>query len=84
MFRSTIEAKDEGVDQVDLVEVPSNLLLTVLRRYFCCGSSMLHFIMSMCIWSSELLSAAQYASCFVLFCHLKWIIGKIDVTAVFK
>ena len=36
----------------------SNLLLTVPRRYFCCCSSMLHFVMSVCIssraiWPSE-------------------------------
>ena len=28
---------------------PSNLLLTVPRRYFCCGSSVLH-VMSVYIW----------------------------------
>ena len=35
---------------------PSNLLLTVPRRYFYCGSSMLH-VMSVCIWSSALSSS---------------------------
>ena len=34
---------------------PSNLLLTVPRLYFCCGSSMLH-VMSECIWSSAIWS----------------------------
>ena len=28
---------------------PCNLLLTVPRQYFCCGSSVLH-VMSVCIW----------------------------------
>ena len=33
----------------------SKLLLTVPRRYFCCGSSMLH-VTSVCIWSSAIWS----------------------------
>ena len=33
-----------------------NLFLTVPRRYFCCGSSVLH-AMSVCIWSSAIWSA---------------------------
>ena len=36
---------------------PSNLILTIPRRYFCCGSSMLHVVMSVCIWSPAIRSA---------------------------
>ena len=71
MFLTSAEAKGEDWDPVKLVQAPSNLLLTVLRRYICFGSSMLHVVMSVCIWSSELRSAARYASYFVLFCNLK-------------
>ena len=47
----------------------SNLLLTVPRRYFCCGSSVLH-IMSVCIWSLAIWSAEYQLSIMlpVLFC----------------
>ena len=31
--------------------LPSFLLLSVPRRHFCCGSSELHVVMSVCIWS---------------------------------
>ena len=31
--------------------LPSNLLLTVPVRYFCCGTSVLHVVMSVCISS---------------------------------
>ena len=44
MFRTTAEAKGEDLDPVNMFKTPParNLLLTVPRRYFCCGSSMLH------------------------------------------
>ena len=50
MFRTTAEVKAEGLDPVQLVYAPSNLLLTIPRRYFCCGSSMLHVVMSVCVY----------------------------------
>ena len=40
MFRSILTTV-EGLNPVKLVEAPSNLLLTVPIRYFCCASSML-------------------------------------------
>ena len=48
MFRTTEEAKGEDLDPVKLVYAPSNLLLIVPRRYFCCSSSMLS-VLSVCI-----------------------------------
>ena len=48
MFRTTAEANGEGLYPVKHVEAPSNLLLTVPRRHFCCCSSMLH-VMPVCI-----------------------------------
>ena len=50
MFKTTVEADGEDLDPVKLVKASSNLLLTVPRRYFCYGSSML-LVMSVCIWS---------------------------------
>ena len=49
--RTTVEAKGEGLDPVNHVKAPSNLLLTVSRRYFCYVSTMLHVAMSVCVWS---------------------------------
>ena len=50
--------RGRGLDPVKQVKTPSpsNLLLTVPRRYFCCGSSMLH-VMSVCACSSAIWSA---------------------------
>ena len=38
-----MEVEDEGWDPMKLVKTPSNLLLTVLRRYFGCGTFYLLF-----------------------------------------
>ena len=50
MFRTTAEAENEGLDPGKQVKLPplspSNLILTVPRRYFCCGSSRFHVVMS--------------------------------------
>ena len=48
------EAKGEGFEPVKVL----GLLLTVQRRYLCCGPSILHVAMSVCvqslaIWSPE-------------------------------
>ena len=47
------------------------LLLTVPRRYFCCGSSMLH-VMSVCKWSSAVWSVEYLLPIMlpVLFCFV--------------
>ena len=45
MFRTSAESKGEDLDPVNMFNdppPPRNLLLTVPRWYFCCGSSMLH------------------------------------------
>ena len=39
----------EDLNLEKLVLAPSNILLIVPRRYFCCGSSLLH-VKSVCIW----------------------------------
>ena len=90
-FETTAEAKGEGLDSVKLVDHPpsplspslhplhtNNLLLTVPRRHFCCGSSMLQVVMFACIWSVAIwspvytcITAAHYAFSLVLFCNLK-------------
>ena len=55
MFRISAEAKGEGSDLVNMFKLPSSLLMTVQRRYICCGSLVLHVI-SACIWSSTIWS----------------------------
>ena len=50
---------------------PSIHLLTVQRQYCCCGSSVLHVVMSTGLWSQ----AAHFAFWFVLFCEFKYKIG---------
>ena len=59
-------AEAEGVVQVrqNMFKSPSNLLLTVPRRYFCYGSSVLH-VMSVCIWYSAIWSI-EFLFCFVI------------------
>ena len=44
--RATAEATGEDFDQVKLAQTPtpSNRLHTVPKRYFCCGSSILHVV----------------------------------------
>ena len=46
-------SRGRGFGPVKHVSGPSNLLLIVLRRYFCYGSIVLH-LMSVCIWSSAI------------------------------
>ena len=41
--------REKGLDPVKLA--PSNLLLTVPRQYLCCGSLMLHVVVSTCLQS---------------------------------
>ena len=53
VFHTTAEDKCEGSDPVINVQARGILLLTVPRRYFCCGSSVL-FVMLVCIWSSAI------------------------------
>ena len=51
-MRTTAAAEGQGLDPVNIIlgsPVPSNLYLTVPRRYVCCGSSMLHVVMSVYI-----------------------------------
>ena len=59
--KRTAHAKGKGLDPVKHVctpspQLPSSLLLAVPRRYFCCVSSVLHVVMSMCIWSPAIWS----------------------------
>ena len=49
-------AKARVWTQLNMFKAFGNLLLTVLRRHFCCASFMLHVVMSVCIWSSAILS----------------------------
>ena len=54
-MRTNTEAEDYGLDPVELVKAqppPSNLLLTVPRRYFCCGSSLLF----LCLFACDMLA----------------------------
>ena len=37
---------------------PCNLLLNVPRWYFCCGSTILHVVMSECLWPPAIKSPA--------------------------
>ena len=51
---------------------PNNLLLTIPRQYFCCGSSLLHVVLYMFVWSSAIESPElQLPIMFpVLFCFV--------------
>ena len=64
-------SRGQGLDPVKRFQASSNLLLTVPRRYFCCGSSVLH-IMSICIWSVAIWSAEYQLPIMlpVLFCFV--------------
>ena len=43
--------------RLNIIKPPSNILLTVPRLYLYCGSSVLQLhVMSICIWSSAILS----------------------------
>ena len=74
-FWITAEGKGEGLDPVKRVlkkiSPPSNLLLTIPMRYFCCGSSVLH-VMSVCIWSLAMWSAEYHLPIMLpfLFCFV--------------
>ena len=52
------------------VQAPSNLLLTISRRYFCCGSLIVHVVMVSSNMVTQI-AAAHYASCLYCFCNLK-------------
>ena len=60
-----------GLDIVKRVKAPCNLFLTVPRRYFCCGSPVLH-VMSVCIWSLAIWPAEYQLPIMlpVLFCFV--------------
>ena len=56
MFRTTVEAEGEIWIQQSYFKPPptpppSNLLLNAPKQYFCSGSSVLHVVMSVLIWS---------------------------------
>ena len=51
MFGTTAKAEGELRVQQNMFKPPSNLLLTVPRRYFCVGP---HFYMVVCPWVSGL------------------------------
>ena len=55
-FEPLQKSGGNGLDPVSIFKPRSNLILTVTRRYFCCGSSMLHIAMFVCILSSAILS----------------------------
>ena len=64
-------SRGRDLDPVKRVKNPSNLLLTVPRRYFCCCSSVLH-VMSVCIWFLAIWSAEYQLPIMssVLFCFV--------------
>ena len=43
-------SRGQGLDPVKHVSSTSNLLLTVPMRYLCCGSSMLHVVVFVCVY----------------------------------
>ena len=42
-------SRGRGLGPENMFKPSSNLLLTVPKRYLCCGSSMFYVVMSMCI-----------------------------------
>ena len=72
-FESLRKLKARVCIQLNAFKPPSNLLLTVRRWYFCCGSSVLH-VMSVCIWSLAIWSAEYQMPIMLpvlLFCKFK-------------
>ena len=56
LFLRRATGRGRGLDPENVFQSPSNLLLTVPKWYFCCGSAVLH-VMSVCIWSLAIWSA---------------------------
>ena len=49
MCRTSVEAKGKGLSPVKRFQAPSNILLTVPIRYYCCGSSILSVVF-LCVY----------------------------------
>lgn len=62
--------KEQDMGPLKVLKATSNILLTVIKSYFCCGSFVLHGDVSACLRSLAFITYIAIHSASVLFCYV--------------